>query len=83
MAVDQDQKVVVKRRMKRRKVCFFCAEKIHVLDYKETSKYKRFITDRGKIVPKRNSGVCAKHQRMLAMAIKRARFIGVLPHSMD
>ena len=82
MAAD-DQKVFVKRRIKRRKVCYYCAEKIHVLDYKDTSKFKRFMSDRGKIVPKRNSGICAKHQRMLAMAIKRARFIGVLPYTMD
>ena len=82
MAAD-DQKVFVKRRIKRRKVCYYCAEKIHILDYKDTAKFKRFVSDRGKIVPKRNSGVCAKHQRMLAMAIKRARFIGVLPYTMD
>ena len=80
---DQDQKVFVKRRIKRRKVCYYCAEKINIIDYKDTSKYKRFVSDRGKITPKRNSGVCAKHQRMLAMAIKRARFIGVLPYTMD
>ncbi|MSR88483.1 MAG: 30S ribosomal protein S18 [Candidatus Margulisbacteria bacterium] len=83
MAADQEQKVFVKRRMKRRKVCFFCAEKIEVLDYKDTQKFRRFLTDRGKIVPKRNSGVCAKHQRMVATAIKRARYIGVLPYTMD
>ena len=77
------RKTVVKRRMKRRKVCYFCVEKIHVLDYKNMQSYKKFVTDRGKIVPKRNSGVCAKHQRMLAQAIKRARYIGLLAHCMD
>ena len=79
----EDRKPIVKRRMKRRKVCYFCAEKINVLDYKNTQSFKKFVTDRGKIVPKRNSGICAKHQRMLAQAVKRARYIGLLAHCLD
>lgn len=78
-----EKKVHIKRRMKRRKVCFFCAEKTNILDYKDTNYYRRFITDRGKIVPKRNSGVCAKHQRKVAQAIKRARHVGLIPFCVD
>ena len=73
----------MKMRRKRRKVCHFCVGKVHALDYKEISQYRRSMTDRGKMIPKRNSGVCAKHQRMLSMAIKRARYIGLLPYSLD
>ena len=76
------QRPQIKRR-KRRRVCFFCANKIDLLDYKQTDVYKRFVTDRGKIVPKRNSGVCAKHQRMVANAIKRSRYMGLVPYSID
>ena len=76
-------KVFIKRRMKRRKVCFLCAEKMDVLDYKNGSLIRKFITDRGKISPKRNSGVCAKHQRVVAQAIKRARYMGLVPYCND
>lgn len=76
-------KPIIKRRGRRRKVCFFCAEKIDVIDYKETFKFKRFVTERGKIYPKRNSGLCAKHQRKLAIAVKRARFMAILPFCVD
>jgi small subunit ribosomal protein S18 len=74
-----NKKVHIKRRSKRRKVCIFCIDKIKVLDYKNIDYFKRFTSERGKIVPKRNSGVCAKHQRLLANAIKRARYIGLIP----
>jgi len=73
----------IKRRARRRRVCPFCADKINMLDYKAVHVYKRFITDRGKIVPKRNSGMCAKHQRVVAEAIKRARYIGLAPYCTD
>lgn len=78
-----EKNVHIKRRTKRRKSCAFCVDKINVLDYKDTGKYRRFLTDRGKIVPRRNSGVCAKHQRMLASAIKRARFICIIPNCIE
>jgi len=77
------QKKTIKRRGRRRRVCAFCVDKVNVLDYKDTLRLKRFVTDRGKIVPKRNSGVCSKHQRMLAQAIKRARYIGLISYCVD
>lgn len=78
-----EKKGPLKRRFRRRKVCQFCVDKIDVLNYKNPDYYKRFITDRGKIVPRRNSGICAKHQRLLATAVKRARYIGLIPYCVD
>lgn len=63
----------------RRKVCRFCAEKIHQIDYKDTRTLSSFVTERGKIVPSRISGNCAKHQRALTGAIKRARVVALMP----
>ncbi|MDD3243862.1 MAG: 30S ribosomal protein S18 [Eubacteriales bacterium] len=68
---------------RRRKVCEFCMEKATYIDYKDTIKLRRFITERGKIMPRRMKGTCAQHQRMLAMAIKRARVMALLPYTMD
>jgi len=62
------------------KVCMFCADKTPI-DYKNASLLARFVSDRGKIVPRRRTGVCAKHQRSLAQAIKRARYLAMLPAS--
>lgn len=62
------------------KVCMFCADKT-AIDYKNASLLQRFVSDRGKIVPRRRTGVCAKHQRSLAQAIKRARYLAMLPAS--
>jgi small subunit ribosomal protein S18 len=75
--------VHIKTRRRRRKVCHFCVDKARVVDYKEVDKLRRYVTERGKIFPRRNSGTCAKHQRVLAQAIKRARFIGFLPYCVD
>lgn len=63
----------------RRKVCQFCAEDISTIDYKDISLLQRFVSDRGKIRPRRQTGTCAKHQRLLATAIKRARHVALLP----
>ncbi len=63
----------------RRKVCRFCADSSLVIDYKEPKALKYFITERGKIIPRRITGTCAKHQRALTLAIKRARAIALLP----
>ena len=63
----------------RRKVCMFCVDKVEHIDYKDTAKLRRYVTERGKIVPRRISGNCAKHQRQLTTAIKRARIIALLP----
>ena len=70
-------------RRPRRKVCAFCAEKAVSVDYKDTAQLKRFITESGKIAPQRATGVCAKHQRELATAIKRARVMALLPYTDD
>jgi small subunit ribosomal protein S18 len=63
-----------------RKVCAFCAGKIEVIDYKDAAKLRGFISDRGKIEPRRRTGTCAKHQRVLATAIKRARHLALIPY---
>ena len=68
-----------KLRFIRKKVCRFCGEKITGIDYKDTVRLMKFISERGKIVPSRVSGNCAKHQRMLARAVKRGRQIALLP----
>jgi len=68
------------RRPPRRKVCFFCAEKQAVVDYKNPSLLVRYVSDRGRIEPRRKTGACAKHQRSIAEAIKRARYIALLPY---
>ncbi len=63
-----------------RKVCAFCAGKIETIDYKKPETLRRYISDRGKIEPRRRTGTCAKHQRVLAGAIKRARHLALLPY---
>lgn len=68
-----------KARRAKKKVCVFCVDKVENIDYKDTAKLRRYITERGKIVPRRISGTCAKHQRQLTTAIKRARQIALLP----
>lgn len=64
----------------RRKVCRFCADSKIIIDYKDSRSLKYFITERGKIIPRRITGTCAKHQRRLTLAIKRARAIALLPY---
>lgn len=71
------------RYIPRRKVCVFCRDKIEDINYKNTEQLRRFISDRGKIEPRRKTGTCARHQRLLAMAIKRARHIALLPYVPD
>ncbi len=78
-----DKQRKMRRGRPKRKICAFCADKSKSIDYKDTMKLKRFLTERGKIQPRRTSGVCAKHQRELAMAIKRARMMAMLPYSQD
>ncbi len=67
------------RKAPRRKVCAFCVEKTDVIDYKDIAKLRKYITEKGKILPRRMTGVCAQHQRTLASAIKRARIAALLP----
>ena len=68
---------------KRKKVCQFCVDKVTNIDYKDTAKLRRFISERGKILPRRTTGTCAAHQRQLTVAIKRARQIALLPYVED
>ena len=70
-------------RGKRRKVCIFCADKVDFIDYKDSGKLRKFISERGKILPRRISGTCAKHQRALTVAIKRARHIALMPYTCE
>lgn len=72
-----------KGRRPRKRVCSFCVDKIEAVDYKETQKLKKYITERGKILPRRITGNCAKHQRQLTLAIKRARNIVLLPFTAE
>jgi small subunit ribosomal protein S18 len=67
------------RGRKRRKVCNFCVDKIQQIDYKDTGKLRRYVSERGKILPRRTTGTCAMHQRQLTEAIKRARQVALLP----
>ncbi len=68
-----------RRFVRRKKYCKFCAEKIERIDYKNVDLLKSFISERGRIIPRRISGVCSKHQRQLARAVKRARHLALLP----
>ena len=67
------------RYVPKRKVCFFCANKNEVIDYKSPEKLRSYVSDRAKIDPRRRTGTCAKHQRAMATAIKRARYLALLP----
>ena len=76
----------VRRRTHRRrkKVCIFCVDKNHTgIDYKDVNKLRRYVSERGKILPRRITGNCAKHQRALTVAIKRARHIALMPYTME
>ncbi len=70
-------------RRPRKKVCAFCMDKIEHIDYKDVARLRRFTTERGKILPRRISGNCAKHQRQVTVAIKRARNIALLPFTAE
>ena len=68
---------------RRKKVCLFCADKIEHIDYKDIARLRKHISERAKILPKRITGTCAKHQRQLTIAIKRARHMALLPYISD
>lgn len=70
-------------RRPRKRVCGFCIDKVEAIDYKDSNKLKKFVTERGKILPRRISGNCAKHQRQLTIAIKRARHMALLPFTAE
>jgi small subunit ribosomal protein S18 len=71
-------------RTPRRKICQFCHDHVREIDYKDASRFiKRYISDRGKIEPRRKTGTCAKHQRRLSTALKQARFMALLPYTAE
>ena len=70
-------------RRPKKKVCLFCVDKVDYIDYKDVAKLRRYVSDRAKILPRRITGTCAKHQRQLTVAIKRARHIALLPFTTD
>ena len=72
-----------KFRKVRKKVCVLCSDKNFELDYKNADQLKKFINDKGKILPRRATGACAKHQRAITLAVKRARHIAILPYAQD
>ncbi len=67
----------------RKKVCAFCVDKVEVIDYKDIGKLRRYLSERAKILPRRVTGTCARHQRGLTVAIKRARHLALLPYTSD
>jgi len=71
------------RRKAKKRICAFCVDKVEHIDYKEIGKLRRFLTERGKILPRRISGNCAGHQRQVTLAIKRARQVALLPYSTE
>lgn len=72
-----------KMRKPKKRVCNFCIDKVEHIDYKDVNKIRRYVTERGKIIPRRISGNCAKHQRQITVAIKRARNIALLPFTAE
>ena len=70
-------------RKPRKKVCHFCADHVEAIDYKDVARLRKYVSERAKILPRRTTGTCAKHQRELTTAIKRARQIALLPYSND
>ena len=77
-----EKPMVINRKMKK-KVCSFCQDKVDYIDYKDVAKLRRYVSERAKILPRRITGTCAKHQRQLTEAIKRARHIALLPFSAE
>ena len=72
-----------KRGRRKKRVCAFCAEKATTVDYKDVAKLRKFVSERGKILPRRITGNCAKHQRVLTIAIKRARHVALMAYVQD
>ena len=67
----------------RKKVCAFCVDKVDYIDYKDISRLRRFVSERAKILPRRVTGTCARHQRELTVAIKRSRYLALMPYTSD
>ncbi len=80
---ERPERPMNRNRRSRKRVCAFCADKVTEIDYKDVNRLKRFLSERGKIVPRRVTGTCARHQRQLTTAIKRARHLAFLPYVSD
>lgn len=72
-----------RRFFNRRKVCAFCVDKVKDIDYKDFNRLQRFLSERARVMPRRRSGTCTRHQRMLSLAIKRARLLALLPYTAE
>lgn len=83
MAYDKNDRGGRPNRKGRKKVCAFCVDKVEAIDYKDIQKLRKFTSDRAKILPRRVTGTCARHQRELTTAIKRARIVALLPYTSD
>ncbi len=83
MAYDKNDRGGRPNRKGRKKVCAFCVDKVEAIDYKDVQKLRKFTSDRAKILPRRVTGTCARHQRELTTAIKRARIVALLPYTSD
>ena len=83
MAAARPEKKRHGRYIPRRKVCAFCVDHVREIDYKDVAKLRRYLSDRGKIEPRRKTGTCAKHQRRLTIALKRARHLALLPYTAE
>ncbi len=81
--MDREKQEKAFRRKAKKKVCAFCADKVEYIDYKDVARLRRFVSERAKILPRRITGTCAKHQRQLTTAVKRARIIALLPFSSE
>ena len=79
MAYDKNDRGGRPNRKGRKKVCAFCVDKVEAIDYKDVQKLRKFTSDRAKILPRRVTGTCARHQRQLTVAVKRARHVAFLP----
>ena len=80
---ERPEREIRRGRKGRKKVCSFCVARAEFIDYKDVAKLRRFISERGKILPRRVTGTCARHQRALTVAIKRARHLALLPYTSD
>ena len=80
---ERSEKPVFKGKKMKKKACSFCVDKIEHIDYKDIAKYRRMLSERAKILPRRITGTCAKHQRQLTVAVKRARHIALIPYTND
>jgi len=80
---EQSPRPNMRRIGKKRKVCAFCADKLDYIDYKDVARIKKFLSERSKILPRRITGNCAKHQRLLTIAVKRSRYIALIPYISD